>query len=564
MSGMSTKIRVLSDLTINQIAAGEVIENPASVVKELVENAIDAEASRIVIEIKAGGLQLIRISDNGCGMSADDAVLAFERHATSKIRKFEDLLSVATMGFRGEALASIGAISKIALQTSPDGTNGTCVEMEGGRLLSARPFFRAKGTTVEVKQLFYNVPARKKFQKSIAQNSTEIEKIVAGFALCYPKVEFQLISQEVELSRFQTMPQLSFEENLSHRIARLFGEEFAASMHRVDFEGENYEIRGMIGSANQHRHNRSGQYLFINARSLHSPLISYAVRDGYGTRLPTQRHPVYILHVKMPERLLDINVHPQKKEVRFKEEQTIRHKIMVAISTAFEKKQVRFETPISFPKFEEGTILFHSEATLNEEPQQDMSLDLIYTPKIEPIGIFNDFFFVKSESFGEELVLVDLQAARRKILFESWTKKEGKAPERQQLLIPEVIECDFAGAKKINEKLEEITAVGIDIRPFGPQSFIVDAVPHLIDVGDIREFIDALMSDEEDKVQKLSLAASRYISRNKHAFVLQEAIKIVEEVMRLGSPYQTPEGTPIMVHINEEEIGKLFTASRAF
>jgi DNA mismatch repair protein MutL len=340
-----SKIRILNEQTINKIAAGEVIENPASVIKELVENSLDAGGSNICVEIQGGGRQLIRVSDDGCGMSHDDALLCLERHATSKICEVEDIQDLLTMGFRGEAIPSIAAISKFTLLTTPhtEGKKkeeGTLIFVDGGRLLSCSSATRSPGTTIEVKNLFFNVPVRRKFQKSPTFDIQEILKMLALLALANPAIHFELISdQKFLLKTIPATQSLSFHELFGRRLECVLGKEFASMLHPLKFKQSPYEIEGFIGMPTSHKPNRTGQYLFINQRVVLSPFISAAVREGYGTMLPNLRYPIFVLHLHMPGSLLDVNVHPQKKEVRLRQEYQLKEIIIQAIQSHLRREQ---------------------------------------------------------------------------------------------------------------------------------------------------------------------------------------------------------------------------------
>lgn len=333
---MVAKIRVLSEQTINEIAAGEVIENPASVVKELVENALDAGASEIAIEIRGGGRQLISVVDNGSGMSSDDALLCLERHATSKIRESADIFEISTMGFRGEAMPSIASISKFTLLTAEEGREeGTLILVEGGRLVSCGGAVRSRGTTVEVKQLFFNVPVRKKFQRSPAYDSQEIERICTAVALGHPYVSFQLISNQELLWRTASpATTVSHADAMAARIRTLLGSDIGASLSPLEVESEGLKLTGFVGLPHLHRPNRSGQYLLINGRWVTAPFLSYCIKEGYGTLLPANRHPLFILALELPPGTVDVNVHPQKREVRFLQESKLRELVRRGIAEA--------------------------------------------------------------------------------------------------------------------------------------------------------------------------------------------------------------------------------------
>lgn len=360
---MPSKIRVLSDHTINKIAAGEVIENPASVVKELVENSLDAGATDISIEIQGGGRQMIRISDNGCGMNADDALLCLERHATSKLREVEDIHSLLTMGFRGEAIPSIASISKFNLLTcaaeeANTVSNGTMVIVDGGKMVSCHPAARSQGTTIEVKSLFFNVPVRKKFLKSPAIDTNEILKIISLIALGHPEMKFQLISDGKNLLSVPACGGHSFVEQLKERIEHVLGLEFYQNTTFIEEKNGAIRLEGVIGTPSFNRHNRTGQYLFVNRRPVVSPLIAYAVKEGFGSSIAAGRFPVFVLHVFVTGDLVDVNVHPQKREVRLRQEQSLKELIIQAVRSAISQGHIPFTfseqvNPIS-PVFKEA------------------------------------------------------------------------------------------------------------------------------------------------------------------------------------------------------------------
>ena len=378
------RIRVLSDQTINKIAAGEVIENPASVVKELVENSLDAGATTICVEIQEGGRQLIRISDDGSGMSHDDALLCLERHATSKISEVEDIEALVTMGFRGEAIPSIAAISKFTLLTASRSAQegnaadkGTLITVEGGRLISSSPAARSPGTTIEVKSLFFNVPVRRKFQKSPSFDAQEILKMLGFLALAYPTVQFELISdQKTVLKTPSLSSNLSFIDLLNKRLESVLGKEYAAGLIPLTFQHDFCELIGYIGSPTSHKPNRSGQHLFINQRLVVSPLISSAIREGYDTMLPTNRYPTFVLHLRLKGNLLDVNVHPQKKEVRLRQEAQLKETIIHAVQSALRGEQKHFapllsqdnqSVPPFWGSFSSSLSPFQNKKFVNEE-----------------------------------------------------------------------------------------------------------------------------------------------------------------------------------------------------
>jgi DNA mismatch repair protein MutL len=436
--GMASIIR-LSEETINKIAAGEVVEKPASVVKELVENSVDAGSSQIRIEILGGGYQLIRITDNGSGMSPEDALLSFERHATSKIAQVEDLFSLATMGFRGEAIASIAAVSKMTLLTAANPSLATCIEMEGGRLLYAEPGARAQGTTVEVRSLFYNVPARKKFQKTAPVSSAEITKIVTQLALAHPEVGFELIQQERSI--FLTTPSLgiSLTDLLVQRSEQLLGGDFRSNAFQLDLSQGPCDFKGIIGSPVHHRHNRSGQFLFVNRRPVICPLISYAIKDAYGTRLPTDRHPIYLLHISLPAHLIDVNVHPQKKEIRLREEKLLKESIQEAVSISLQRAeslipkmvQKSVPGPCQSPGIEivrEGGSIVEIQSPSLTTQSQELSL--------RPGNRFLNHFRYKTDEIRSLELLTEKESSDSRWIPESFPLRFQEAREEEPLQLP--------------------------------------------------------------------------------------------------------------------------------
>ena len=396
------KIRVLDSHTINKIAAGEVIENTASVIKELVENALDAGSTEISVEIKEGGRQLIRISDNGCGMSQEDAILCLERHATSKIINVEDIHDISTMGFRGEAIPSIASISKFTLLTTPrqedrNDTNGVLIIVEGGTIITQASAARSAGTTIEVKSLFFNVPVRKKFQKSPSFDVQEILKMLTVLSLGHPHVKFELISDHKQILNNTLSPvEHSFQDKLGYRIENTLGKNFLTSLLPISFKDDLFQAEGFIGLPSFNRQNRTGQFLFINQRAIQSSLISFAIREGYGTALPVNRYPVFIMHIRLPGSLVDVNVHPQKKEVRLRQEQKLKACIIEAIQSAIQKNHfvsdfIHSPTPsvssTPFPLTYTSSNMYEellfpvekdSEALLNERPAEN------YPPASQP------------------------------------------------------------------------------------------------------------------------------------------------------------------------------------
>jgi DNA mismatch repair protein MutL len=573
---MTTKIRTLSEQTINQIAAGEVIENPASVVKELVENAVDAGGSRIAVEVTGGGHQLIRVSDNGSGMGREDALLCLQRHATSKIEKADDLIALVTMGFRGEALASIASISKMRVVTAEEGATGTEVEVEGGRVVHVGDISRVCGTTVEVRALFYNVPARKKFQKAPAPSVAEIVKVVTQQALAHPEIGFDLIAQDQTVFSVQALAYQEFVEGVCERSSHLLGGHFQTDVFKMDLKQEGCRLKGVIGSPLAHRHNRTGQYLFINRRPVVCPLIAYAIRDAYGTRLPSDRHPIFSLHLEVPSDRVDVNVHPQKKEVRLRDERGLRQSIQTAVDLALQHA----ESPPVFRQDVDEKLFFCEEARsplfcaedlpealfreedLSSVEEEELPLE---TSAFRLIGLFSHYLMVH---YGADLVLVDLQAAHARILFDRLVKSSEATAVRQGLLIPEVLAVSAEEEMLLHAYEEEMAKIGFDLRECGKNKFIIDAVPPFIESDQVLDAVRHILTElggqrsgTEERLRRLAQATCRFARGRKKGFMLQEAEEIFKQLMQSSSPAFCPHGNLTMFQMSQDEIEKKFSST---
>lgn len=622
---MPSKIRVLDEQTINQIAAGEVIENPASVVKELVENALDAGAYEICVEIKTGGRQLIRITDNGCGMNKDDALLCLERHATSKIQEVEDIHSIATMGFRGEAVPSIASISKFTLITSPGNGEGTMVSVDGGKIIQCCPVARSQGTTIEVKSLFFNVPVRKKFQRSPQYDANEVQKMLSSLALGYPEIKFELISDQKTVLNTAPCPENStFQDLLYKRIEDLLGNEFASSSCFIDTQKGPCRLEGYIGFPSNTRHNRTGQYLIINKRAVFSPLVSFAVREGYGTALPPNRHPVFVLHLTIPGKMVDVNVHPQKKEVRLRGESDIKEMIMAAVRNGLQQNVAPVfspfdAAPFSFPEtckipeqswlppqmdmapfrqelpeksFDFSSIPFsvkpsqnntetHIKHDLSGQKQEDQARPLIpaaSAPSIKVLAAIKQYIVIDPGSVrdrfpAEGFCLVDQRAAHSRVVFEDLLLRQANTPlSIQTLLIPHTFEVTPPEAALLAENLENLNQMGLSICQAGPNAFLVDALPQVFGNADIqllvgevmqamREFNDySALQKEQEK--RIAVAAARASISHAHRLTMDESQKLVDRLMQCQTPYYCPYGKPTIIHFTFEEIARRFSNSR--
>lgn len=568
---MVSKIRVLDEDTINKIAAGEVIENPSSVVKELVENSLDAGSTEVTIEIKGGGRQLIRITDNGCGMNKDDALLCLERHATSKLREIHEIHTLGTMGFRGEAIPSIASISKFTLYTrvnSDEGarTPGTLILVNGGKITTCSDVECALGTTIEIKDLFFNVPVRKKFQKSPTYDIAEIQRIVTQLALGNPKIQFTLVSNgEIIISAGQISPELSFSDALKERIRQLLGSEIHDCLIPLQCIKGDYQLEGFIAHPSTHKHNRSGQHLFVNKRGVVVPLISFAVKDGYGTMLPTGRHPVFIFHLNMPPELIDVNVHPQKREVRLRQERLLKELISTSVQLALQNNHISYQP--SFEPTSESSNFFEPSPSFGKgfslerpswnfptidpfssngdpfsadeecyppylkpevksiEPTFSHSTQKIEPPlapieqplffdhqnseskskKLKAIGVIEKYI-VCTQDNSSELYFIDQRAAHSRILYEKMVENHSEhTNELQLLLIPHIINLSSSSATFLRSQLTTLQSAGIHIKEFGATSFAIEALPQIFGNIDIQKLLEEILECSYEGIDSNSL-----------------------------------------------------------
>lgn len=557
-------IRKLDDTLINQIAAGEVVEYPASVIKEMVENSLDAGATSIFIEVKGGGRQMIRITDNGSGMECEDAMLAFERHATSKIAAIEDFDALCSMGFRGEALASIASVSKISMKTRPrESEIGTLVQIDGGFVRGVSSIPCDSGTSIEAADLFFNVPARKKFLKSPAQDGLEIQKTVIQLALANKSVHFQLIAdQEIVLDAPASASHLE-------RAGQLLHSEMVDQMQPFAFTEGDITMEGLIGSPSQHRPNRMGQWLIINQRAVQSWAISQAVLDGYSTLLPERRFPIFVLHLTISPSFVDVNVHPQKKEVRFRHESVIKEFIQKGISKQWETKP-RFQPimteRVSPPAWTQPLPLerktFTPPVMTVQEPTEVTFFDSI-APALLPniLGVSSSFIFLENHPLkeGEGICLLDCKRARARIIYERTLEGlKGRPQERQHLLIPMTFHLNESEMLQ----LPKLDKLGFTVRQKGTDC-IIEAIPLFLKDHEVEETLKALLEgfsegQDVDLPKRVALKASSALQESGSHLESDKARLLMKTLLACQQPYFSPKGEPVFAWIPSDELARYF------
>lgn len=576
---MTQKIRKLSSSTIDQIAAGEVIESPSSVVKELVENALDAGSRLITVEIVGGGFQKIRVVDDGQGMTRADALVCLERHATSKLRSIDDLMQLNTMGFRGEALSSIASISRLTLTTKffrdSDLIPATRIVTSGQ--MRVEDAARQQGTTIEVDSLFYNVPARKKFQKSVRAATADVIKVMTKLSLGYPHVSFRLISNGEDVMECFAKEQMSFLEQLQERIRDVLPTAYSDQSRVLEYKDEVLSLQGIIGLPTQVRPNRLGQYLFINHRAVFSPLLSNVMQETFATRLYTSDHPIFVLHLDVNPSLIDVNVHPQKKEVRLTEEKAIiiRLKKAVLHALSYEEKEqelTQCEEPLELSHLtlpHESTWQAHHVAVKQDVQQATIQMETKET--LKAFAIYRDFSFVAADHFNrvfprfaveDGILMIDRKNALRAIVYhrllQAFNSKETPLV-MQALLFPMTIEVSQDEARQIEMHLDTLNKLGISMRPFGARSFVIESLATFFSENTIESLIHYLLpmlatSDiQEKQFKQIAKRASEHIS-----VIEMDLHQLLVDLLKTSSPMIAPSGKLTIAHLRDQDMNKFF------
>lgn len=519
--GAMAKISVLPDFVIDQIAAGEVLENPSSAIKEMVENSIDAGATEIIVSLEGGGLQRIEIVDNGCGMTVEDALLCLKRHATSKIRAVDDLMTLKTMGFRGEALAAIASVSRLELMTATE-EGGTKIVASGSEIFSCEPFARNRGTKIVVSSLFFNAPARLKFQKSAASCSAASLKVLQALALAHPEISFRSFSNQKLTLDVQS-------SDWKKRAETIWGPYFK----EVSRNANGISLKALLGHPQETKVNRSGQWIFVNRRPIFSPLLSKAVKEGYGTRILDSSHPQFLLFLDLPADLVDVNVHPQKKEVRFADESMIFSFVRGAVDSAF-GKEIQ-EMPI-LPWDLTPPMPAENRSFDFPIPEKVVDLSLGLELKGRAVALLDQFLIIEEEKWK----LVDLKGALARIFYEKMEKKETLL---EPLLFPYEMEVENP-----EEMAEQLKGLGIDARALGKKAILIDALPQKMEIEVAKDFIHRFKEE-----RKMAASITRSYRSLKKNYSFEEARLIWHELKNCNESEIDPLGKKIVVPMDLKE-----------
>jgi len=579
-------IRQLPPNLINRIAAGEVVERPASVVKELVENAIDAGASRIDVVAHGGGLSLIRVTDDGSGIDRDDLVLAAERHATSKL-KDDDLSHILTLGFRGEALPSIAAVARLTIMSRARGADQAHeISVDGGRKGQLKPASIGEGTRIEVRDLFYATPARLKFMKSERAETAAIADVVKRLALANPEIAFSLSTGDRATLRLEPCPPGLLDHGLA-RLGRILGEEFVADALTVRAARGSLAVEGFASLATLHRPNSLGQHLVVNGRPVRDKILAGAVRGGYGDLVPNGRHPMLALFLTLPPDEVDVNVHPAKTELRFLDAQAVRALIVTALHEALGGAQHRATATLSEQALSRMTrpvgVSMPNRQAFGFADRAQAPLSPIATPSavthVEtegdavayPLGavraqVHDTFIIAETEN---SLVIVDQHAAHERLVYERLKKAFANGGlSRQMLLIPEVVELDAEAAERLAGAAADLERLGLVVEAFGQSAVIVREVPALLGQGNLqglmRDLADELAEGEGSLVvserldhvlSTMACHGSVRAGRRLNATEMNALLRDMEETPFSG---QCNHGRPTYVELKLSDIEKLF------
>lgn len=607
---MSGTIQILPEQLCNQIAAGEVVERPASVVKELLENALDAGATEITVEVEKGGRRLIRVVDNGHGMGRDDAFLCLERHATSKIRGADDLFALRTLGFRGEALPSIASVSRMLLRTHAAGEeSGWEIYAEGGVIRRANAFGMPPGTTVEVRDLFFNTPARRKFLRKEETELGHIADLVTRLALASPQVRFRLVHDG------KTLVDAYRQSRLSERVGALLGRPLLAELLelRVD-DGQGMRLSGFISQPTVQRATTGALHLYINHRYVRDRVVRHALLEGYRHVLPRGRFPVVVLFLELDPGQVDVNVHPTKDEVRFRDQRQVHDFIAATVRRTLKSSSwlPDPQTPVDDAPTASGSDV--DDVPRAAAPSRDLrqavqeTLDtyarthfpplppavnaptfvagplpapvesLPMTPVAEAgffsslrlIGQYRNSYLVCQD--GLDLILIDQHAAHERIGFERLRSqyRQGRIPS-QALLFPVVIEVDFGEAQALRESLPHFERLGLIVEPFGGKSYVLKEIPQLLDTGQAEQLLRDLAGElrqigqstlaEDALEQVLILMACHGVIRANQTLSPSQMTALLRDLDRVDFGAQCPHGRPVMVRQRLAEIEKLFKRS---
>jgi len=587
-----SKIKILPEVLSNKIAAGEVVERPASVVKELVENALDAESSRIIIEIEKGGRSLIRVSDNGAGMNRDDAMLAPERYATSKISTDKDLFAIGTLGFRGEALPSIASVSRFSLVTKDEtAASGTEIIVAGGILKNVSDVGAPPGTMVSVGQLFFNTPARRKFLKTVNTEMGHIADTVARFALGRPKVQFRLVHNRKELKNWPAAA------DHIDRVVDVLGREVEHNLYKIEFNDDVVTISGWVSSPRVTRSTSRGIYIYVNGRFVRDRVVRHALLEGYSGRLMKGKFPVAVLFIKVPYDQVDVNVHPAKHEIRFAQQKRVHDAVAGAAADVLrfgdrsawltkkppatqpptakhqiaEKASVYSRAETRVPGLKSAVLEDRGALRLREKEDGAAEQTPLWEQKgfgdLRVIGQVHNTYILCESSDG--LVLIDQHAAHERVLFEQLkSRSSASKTASQKLIIPETIELGYREAQILAKLIPDLNRLGLEIEPFGGNTYVVKSVPALLADREQKPLVFEIVEKmaeigfapglEKAIDECLILMACHGAIRANQQLTGRQIKGLLDQLDQCDNPSHCPHGRPIWIRWSLKTLERSF------
>ncbi len=595
---MADVIQLLSDTVANQIAAGEVILRPSSVIKELMENAVDAGATRIDVSINDGGKNLIRITDNGCGMSETDARLCFERYATSKLRKADDLYAIRTMGFRGEAMASVAAVCQVELKTKREiDETGTRIEIEGSEFKLQEPCVMQSGTIITIKNIFFNVPARRNFLKATPVEARHVIDEFLRVALPRPEIAFSLQHNGMEVYNLPATHQ-------RQRICQVFGAAYNERLVPVEEDTTIINIKGFVGKPEFAKKVRGEQYFFINNRFVKDAYLNHAVTIAFNELLPQGTFASYFLFFEVDPSRIDVNIHPTKTEVKLEDEKSVYAILRSSVKRALGRFSIaptldfNQEQAFNVPLSQLNTVPVQPQVKVNvnynpftetNKPNQQQNgqweklYEIANTPgaqqtklPITPVEEINASSFMQlfnsyvTVAMPDEMWLIDQQLAHEKIVFEkTLLQMKGTPTVMQQSLFPQQIELDNRQAATVSSLLEDLNRSGFDLQPFGQNTFVLNAVPSYLETGTEKKIIEVLIDEfisgeasAYNPMERVAIAIARSAClKSGKVLSAREMAVLFNDLMQCEMPYFTKSGKAIIFKLEKNEIDRKFDKS---
>ena len=581
-----SKIHIMDEDLSNKIAAGEVVERCMNVVKELVENSIDAKSTEIKIEVEEAGTKLVKVTDNGIGMDSTDAKLCFALHATSKIKTVDDLFNIGTLGFRGEALASIASVSEVTLKTS-DGKEGTTVKVVGGKIEKVESSDLRKGTSVSVKNLFFNVPARLKHLKSYYTELANISDYVNKIALTYPNIKFELISDGSVLLNTDGS------NNLLKNIKCIYGIDVVKRMIEVSASNDDYSINGYISLPEVHRSNKNGMITLVNGRVVRNAELNRTINDAYHSYKPDNRYPIVILNIDVDPSLIDVNVHPTKMDINFSKFDELKTLVTNMINKAIKNINLIPEIEAKekiYPKVERYTLdlnieepeikyqeqeelIINTDLISTKEKEEEQALETEKMPKMYPVGEVHGTYIVAENDTG--MYLIDQHAAKERINYEI-VKERLSNPnnESMDMIVPLTLEFTNNEYIILKENMNLLLDMGFNIEEFGINSIIVKSHPTWLGgpytdtINEcIKNIIDMVIEKEKNfdlsrfRDHVAATTACKMSIKANDKITLDEMTKLLEDLRKCKNPFNCPHGRPTVIFYSTDELEKLFKRS---